>query len=118
MDSKKRARLERAGWKIGTASDFLGLSPEESALVDIRLRLARAVAEQRKALRLTQAALAKRIGSSQSRVAKAEAGDPTVSIDLLVKTLLALGESVEGVATAIARAPRRTQKRSRKAQAA
>jgi transcriptional regulator with XRE-family HTH domain len=42
---------------------------------------------------LTQVALAKKIKSSQSRVAKMEAGDPSVSIDLLVRSLIALGET-------------------------
>jgi transcriptional regulator with XRE-family HTH domain len=43
--------------------------------------------------KLTRAELAKAIEFSQFRVAKMEAGDPTVSIDLLVKSLLALGVS-------------------------
>ncbi len=40
---------------------------------------------------MTQEDLARLIKSSQSRVAKMEAGDPTVSIDLLIRSLLALG---------------------------
>ena len=35
----------------------------------------------------------KRLGSSQSRVAKMEAADPSVSLDLLVRGLLATGAS-------------------------
>jgi ribosome-binding protein aMBF1 (putative translation factor) len=91
MALAKRKRLEAAGWKHGGVREFLGLSEAETALLEIRLALARGVRERRERRRLTQAALAKRIESSQSRVAKMEAGDPSVSLDLLVRTLLALG---------------------------
>src|SRR5688572_26039298 len=91
MRREKRKRLEAAGWKVGSVQQFLGLSPAEAALVEIRLALARGVHDRRQRRRLTQAALAQRIESSQSRVAKMEAGDPSVSLDLLVRTLLALG---------------------------
>lgn len=47
----------------------------------------------RKARRFTQTELAHKIKSSQSRVAKMESGDPSVSIDLMVRTLFALGAS-------------------------
>src|SRR5581483_4278956 len=46
---------------------------------------------RRAELGLSQAVVAKRLGSSQSRVAKMEAGDPSVSLDLLLRALLALG---------------------------
>jgi hypothetical protein len=92
MNTAKRKRLEKAGWKVGTAQEFLNLSPEEAAYVEVKLNLARVLSNRRKSLRLTQVALAKRIKSSQSRVAKMEAGDPSVSIDLLVRSLIALGE--------------------------
>lgn len=91
MDNEKRRRLERAGWHLGDAGEFLGLTPEEAAFVTTKLALARSLRETRKRLALTQVGLAKRIESSQSRVAKMEAGDPSVSIDLLVRALLALG---------------------------
>lgn len=93
MNTAKRKRLEKAGWKVGTAQEFLNLSPEEAAYVEVKLNLARVLSNRRKSLRLTQVALAKRIKSSQSRVAKMEAGDPSVSIDLLVRSLIALGET-------------------------
>jgi DNA-binding XRE family transcriptional regulator len=93
MDSAKKKRLERAGWRVGSAAEFLNLSPEEAAYVEVKLHLAHELSRKRKKLRLTQVALAKRIRSSQSRVAKMEAGDPSVSIDLLVRSLIALGES-------------------------
>jgi DNA-binding XRE family transcriptional regulator len=93
MDKRKREKLEKKGWKVGTVADFLNLSAEESAYVEMKLALSVKLRERRVHKKLTQAQLATAIESSQSRVAKMEAGDPTVSIDLLVKSLLALGVS-------------------------
>ena len=93
MDKRKQARLAKKGWKVGTVANFLDLSAEESAYVEMKLALSEMLKVRRARKRLTQAELAKAIESSQSRVAKMEAGDPTVSIDLLVKSLLALGVS-------------------------
>ncbi|HJY81682.1 MAG TPA: helix-turn-helix domain-containing protein [Candidatus Binatia bacterium] len=93
MKQEKRKRLEAAGWRVGTVSEFLGLTDEEEALIELKLDLARAVRTERIRRRLTQEELGKVLGSSQSRVAKMEAGDPTVSIDLLVRSLLRLGAS-------------------------
>lgn len=103
MDTKKRKRLEAAGFAVGSAAEFLELAPEEAALVEMRLALSRALRERRTAAGLTQAALARRVGSSQSRVAKMEAGDPSVSLDLLVRALLAAGASRREVGHAVAR---------------
>ena len=91
-----------SGWKIGTADDFLELTPEESAYVDLKLRLSDSLKQRRAQQKLSQKELAKLVKSSQSRVAKMEAGDPTVSLDLLIKTLLALGASDLDLADAIA----------------
>jgi ribosome-binding protein aMBF1 (putative translation factor) len=107
MKRSKRERLEAAGWRIGTAEDFLGLTAEESAFVELKLALADGVRRRRKAKRLTQVELADRIGSSQSRVAKMETADPAVSIDLLIRTLLAMGASRADVAQVIRKRPRR-----------
>jgi ribosome-binding protein aMBF1 (putative translation factor) len=101
MRSDKQRRLERAGWKIGSADEFLELSPEESAYIDLKLRLSDSLRQRRRRQKLSQKELAARVKSSQSRVAKMEAGDPSVSIDLLVKTLLALGASDKDLAEAI-----------------
>lgn len=103
MDAKKRRRLESADFAVGSAAEFLGLSAEESALVEMRLALSRALRERRGEAGLTQAAFARRIGSSQSRVAKMEAGDPSVSLDLLIRALLAVGASRRDVGQALAR---------------
>jgi DNA-binding XRE family transcriptional regulator len=93
MKQSKRAKLESKGWKIGSAEEFLGLSAEESAYIEMKLALSEKLKQRRQKKRITQAELAKLVSSSQSRVAKMEAGDPSVSIDLLVKSLLALGVS-------------------------
>jgi len=102
MDTKTRRKLERAGWAVGTAEDFLGLSPEEVAFLEMKSALARGLKEERQAQSLTQTQVAAMIGSSQSRVAKMEGADPTVSVDLLVKALLALGIKRADLATIIA----------------
>jgi hypothetical protein len=91
MDKSKRKRLESAGWKIGTVNELLNLSPEESAYIELKLQLAKNLQKRRIAKKLTQTDVARIIKSSQSRVAKMESGDPTVSVDLLIRSLLALG---------------------------
>ena len=93
MKRSKRTKLESKGWTIGSAEEFLGLSAEESAYIEMKLALSEKLKQRRQKKRITQAELAKLVSSSQSRVAKMEAGDPSVSIDLLVKSLLALGVS-------------------------
>lgn len=101
MEKKKQRRLEAKGWRIGSAADFLGLSVEEAALVEMKLALSRALKARRTSSHVSQVALAKRLGSSQSRVAKMEAGDGSVSTDLLLKALLVLGATPREVAKAL-----------------
>src|SRR2546425_8031722 len=91
MRDNKRKRLQTRGWKVGTAKQFLQLSEEEAALIELRVKLASGLKTRRIRKGLTQVQLAKAVRSSQSRVAKMEAGDPTVSLDLLVRSLLVLG---------------------------
>jgi len=90
---EKRRRLEAKGWKFGTAQEFLRLSDEEATYIDLKARLATGLRTRRRRRSLTQADLAKRLQSSQSRIAKMEAGDPSVSLDLLIRSLLILGTS-------------------------
>ena len=104
MDEAKRKRLEKAGWKVGDAGEFLELSPDEVAFIEMKLALAthfRAVRQQNS---WTQQNVARRLGSSQSRVAKMEAGDPSVSVDLLIRSLLRLGASPDELGRVIAQA--------------
>lgn len=93
MKQSKRARLESKGWKIGSAAEFLELTAEEAAYIEMKVALSEKLKQRRQRKQVTQAELARLVRSSQSRVAKMEAGDPSVSIDLLVKSLLALGVS-------------------------
>jgi predicted transcriptional regulator len=106
MRESKRKRLEAEGWRVGSAADFLALSPEEAAYVELKIKLASTLRERRVRRRLTQGDLARMVKSSQSRVAKMEAGDPSVTLDLLIRTLLVLGASRREIARAIA-PPRR-----------
>lgn len=103
MQKTKRQQLEGAGWRVGSAADFLKLTPEESALVETKLALSTALRTRRVAQHLSQTALAKRLRSSQSRVAKMEAADRTVSVDLLLRGLFALGVTVRDVGEIIRR---------------
>jgi DNA-binding XRE family transcriptional regulator len=106
MDRKKQKRLEAAGWRVGSATEFLGLTAAEEQLVAMKMSLSTRLKKARERSRITQTDLAKRMGSSQSRVAKMEAGDPGVSLDLLVQGLLAVGASRREIAAALA-PPRR-----------
>jgi predicted XRE-type DNA-binding protein len=110
MDAKKRKKLEAAGWRVGDAAEFLGLSPEETEFVQLKLALAEGLREERETQGLTQAELARRVGSSQSRVAKMEAADSSVSVDLLVKSLFKLGARRRDVAKLMTRKRRQTSK--------
>ena len=101
MKAAKRRRLEAAGWKVGSAEDFLNLTDEDVEYIELHLSLAALLTSRRKSLGYTQTQVADLIGSSQSRVAKMEAGDPSVSVDLLIRTLLALGVNRKQVARAI-----------------
>ena len=104
MRGSKKQRLEKKGWRLGTVQDFLGLSDEEAAYVELRLRLADSLKNRRRKRNLTQTDFAKLIHSSQSRVAKMEGGDPSVSLDLLIRSLLALGASSRELARTISAA--------------
>jgi predicted XRE-type DNA-binding protein len=103
MKSTKKKKLEAAGWQIGAASELLGLSKQEAELVELRLALAHGLRLRREARHLTQARLAKLIGSSQSRVAKMEAADSTVAFDLLFRSLVATGATRRELARIIQR---------------
>lgn len=102
MDARKKKRLEDAGWRVGSAREFLELSSAEAAYIELKIALGDKLKERRQRQQVTQQKLAQLLGSSQSRVAKMEAGDPTVSIDLLLRALFALGVTRRDVAKAIA----------------
>lgn len=106
MNKTKRAALEAHGWRVGSPAEFLDLSPAEAAFVETKLALSRNLRDRRTAEGLSQAALAKQLRSSQSRIAKMESADPTVSIDLLLRALFALGARPRDVASIIAKRAR------------
>jgi ribosome-binding protein aMBF1 (putative translation factor) len=106
MNKTKKKELERRGWKVGSTSEFLGLSPEESRFIELKLTLSHWLRERREARNLSQVELAQRLRSSQSRIAKMEAGDPSVSLDLLVRSLFSLGATSRDLARVIAASKR------------
>jgi hypothetical protein len=106
MRADKRRRLENAGWTVGDAGDFLNLSADERRFVELKLALADGLRRRRERLGLTQTEVATRIGSSQSRVARMEAGDPSVSTDLLLRSLFRLGARPAEVARLLQPKPR------------
>lgn len=101
MNKVKQKKLEKSGWTIGSAKDFLGLSDEESAYIELKIKLSTNLRKLRTEHNITQVELAKILKSSQSRVAKIETGDPSVSLDLIIRSLLALGTSKKEIARAI-----------------
>ena len=104
MNAAKKKRLTAAGWKFGSAADFLGLSAAEAAYLDMHFALAERLHEERRRRKPTQSKLARLIASSRSRVAKMEAGDSSVSLDSLISALLALGVEKKAIGRSISRA--------------
>jgi DNA-binding XRE family transcriptional regulator len=101
MKQSKRRRLEATGWKFGSAKEFASLTDEDVEYIELHLSLAALLKKRRQSLGYTQTEVADLISSSQSRVAKMEAGDPSVSIDLLIRSLLALGVNRKQMGRAI-----------------
>jgi len=91
MHESKRKRLEKKGWRLGSAEQFLNLTEEESEYIELKLKLSQAFKNKREQKGLTQVETARVLRSSQSRVAKMEAGDPSVSVDLLIRALFTMG---------------------------
>ena len=102
MQAGKKKKLEAAGWRVGSVAQFLDLDELESALIELKIALGSRLRKQRVERGLTQTELARRLRSSQSRIAKMESADRSVSIDLLVRSLLALGAGVDDLARAVA----------------
>ncbi len=101
MEQTKKELLESKGWKIDSVSEFLDLTPEEIIFVEIKLALSKSLKRQRQKI-MTQSELANKIGSSQPRIAKAENGDPSVSIELLIRAMLATGATPQDIGQIIA----------------
>ncbi len=110
MKISKQKKLEAAGWKVGSTAEFLGLSEAEEMLVNMKVALARCVRAMRQKKTITQQGLAELLGSSQSRVAKLETADRSVSIELLIRSLVAMGATQTQIGKIIAK--RETQRRA------
>ena len=95
MDKRKRKALEAAGWVFEDAEDFLELTPEERCLVELRVAISRDIRARREQQHMTQLQLAKKLKTSQPRVAKIEAASADVSLDLMFRSLFALGGRLE-----------------------
>ena len=101
MTEEKKKLLEANGMKVVDSADWLGLSREESQLVDMRVALAEELERVRKAKGLTQTELARRIGTKQSAVARMIGKPESSTIDNLMKSLMALGEPVSKIAACL-----------------
>ena len=101
LTRKEIESIEAKGFKVTTVKDVLDLTPEDELIIEMRLALSNLLHQRRKMLALSQTALAHRIGSSQSRMARIEKNDPSVSTDLLLKAVAATGATIEDVAEAI-----------------
>ena len=101
MDKAKQERLEAQGWKVGTVSDFLELTPEETLFLEIKFALSQSLKYRRERL-MTQNELASKIGSNQTKIAKAEDADPSVPIELLLRAMLAIGATPQDIGQIIA----------------
>lgn len=102
MRKQKQKRLQTKGWRVGTVKEFLGLSNEESAYIELKIKLAAGLRQRRHQKGLSQLDVAAKLRSSQSRVAKMEAGDPSVSLDLLIRSLISLGATEREISQIIA----------------
>jgi len=97
MNKAKIAELKKHGWSVGSVTDFLELSPAEEAFIELKVSLAKNIQKRRQEIDMTQLQLAQCVHSSQSRIAKIEKNDPSVSLDLMVKTLFALKTSTTDI---------------------
>ena len=100
MKPEKERRLEAVGWKQTTVREFLNLSEADAQYIETKLALSRRLRQLRERRHLTQTKAASLLKTSQSRLARMEAGDPSVSLDLLVRGLFALGASWKDLAKA------------------
>ena len=106
MEKAKQARLEKKGWKTGSVADFLGLTPEEETLIEIKLALSRSLKRRRESV-MSLAELAEKLDATEPKLAKAESGDVSVPMELLVRAMLATGATAQDIGKAIAKTNRR-----------
>jgi len=97
MNKKRIKELEQKGWKVGGIDDFLELSEEELAYIELKIILSEMIKDLREQQGITQVKAAKILNSSQSRLSKLEAADSSVSIDLQIRSLLKLGATKQEI---------------------
>jgi len=112
MRKEKKVRLQKAGWTVGTVDEFLELDQAEAHLVELKLRMADWLRARRRDRRTSQITWAKRIGSSQSRVAKIEAADPGVTLDLMFRSAFASGATSREIARVVAASGQKVSRKS------
>jgi predicted XRE-type DNA-binding protein len=103
QDSADSKRGESKSFEETTVSEFLGLTPADEAVIEIRRRLARELRERRNSAKLTQETLAERRGTTQSRVSDMENADSSVSIDALIASLVEMGATTEEIGQLISK---------------
>ncbi|MBR8828061.1 MAG: helix-turn-helix transcriptional regulator [Gomphosphaeria aponina SAG 52.96 = DSM 107014] len=101
MEQTKIERLKAEGWEVGNTSDFLGLTPEELAFIDLKIALIKRLKQLRISQNISQEYLANQLKTSQWKIAKIEAGDNSVSIDLILKTMFSLGATNQDIIEAL-----------------
>ena len=82
--------------------DLLRSGKGEARYLEIKKSLADELKRRRAARHLTQTEVARALATSQSRFARMEAGDASVSIDLLLIALLALGATPRDIGRILA----------------
>jgi DNA-binding transcriptional regulator YiaG len=102
MNKEKRKKLEAKGWKVTSVAEFLELTPDEEKVIELRLTLSEVLKKQRLASNLTQESFAKMLGTSQSRIAKMESGDKSVTLDLLIRSIFKTGVNIRELSEMIA----------------
>jgi predicted XRE-type DNA-binding protein len=112
MNADRKKRLEAAGFKFGTVGELFNLSEAEELLVEVKVALAEAIRELREVRSLSQADLARLIGSGQARVSKLERSLESTSLDTLFRCMIVLGASRQDLAETIGHSRlRRTRSR-------
>jgi hypothetical protein len=102
MEPAKRARLEAQGWRFGNVAEFLALTPEESTLVEMKVALRAAL--RRRSAHLSEADVAKRVHSSVKAGLTQEDDMRGVSLEWLIRAMLAVGATSQEIGSVIAQA--------------
>ena len=98
MDAERKKKREAADWKFGDYADFLDMTPEEKAVVEIRLAATREMERLRAENPISQEELARRMGTKQPNVSKLFKNPGKATLDTLFRALLALGSTPKKIA--------------------